>query len=100
MIQRKRFLFRLLAAAMVLLCVAAPLEQVRAVGAAAYIPGDIDGNFVVNRDDVVQLLLHVSMPDAFPIAVPADYTGDGNISREDVVQLLLHVSMPDAFPLA
>lgn len=67
---------------------------------ADMIPGDIDGNFVVNRDDVVQLLLHVSMPDAFPIAVPADYTGDGNISRDDVVQLLLHVSMPDAFPLA
>jgi len=64
------------------------------------IPGDIDGNFVVNRDDVVQLLLHVSMPDAFPIAVPADFTGDGTINRDDVVQLLLHVSMPDAFPLA
>ncbi len=64
-----------------------------------WIPGDVDGNMLVNREDVVQLLLHVSMPAAFPIAVPADYTGDGNVSREDVVQLLLHVSMPDAFPL-
>lgn len=66
---------------------------------ADMIPGDIDGNFVVNRDDVVQLLLHVSMPNAFPIAVPADFNGDTNVNRDDVVQLLLHVSMPDAFPL-
>lgn len=64
------------------------------------IPGDIDGNFAVNRDDVVQLLLHVSMPEQFPIAVPADFTGDGAITRDDVVQLLLHVSMPESFPLS
>ncbi len=65
-----------------------------------WIPGDIDGNFVVNRDDVVQLLLHVSMPAAFPVAAPADFTGDGAVTRDDVVQLLLHVSMPGAFPLS
>ena len=64
-----------------------------------YIPGDIDCNMLVNRDDVVQLLRHVSMPDAFPIEVDADFTGDGTVNRDDVVQLLLHVSMPDAFPL-
>ena len=67
---------------------------------ADIIPGDIDGNLLVNRDDVVQLLLHVSMPSAFPIAVPVDFTGDGAVTRDDVVQLLLHVSMPEAFPLS
>lgn len=65
-----------------------------------YIPGDIDGNGQVNRDDVVALLLHVSMPEAFPITIPADYNGDGLVTRDDVIQLLLHVSMPDAFPLS
>ena len=64
-----------------------------------YVPGDIDGNRVVNRDDVIQLLLHVSMPDSFSVKVPADFTGDGRVTRDDVLQLLLHVSMPDAFPL-
>jgi len=54
---------------------------------------------LVNRDDVVQLLLHVSMPEAFPLQVPADFTGDEIVNRDDVVQLLLHVSMPEAFPL-
>ena len=64
-----------------------------------YIPGDIDENGAVNRDDVIALLLHISMPATFPIAVPADFTGDGAITREDVLQLLLHISMPDVFPL-
>ena len=67
--------------------------------ASAAIPGDIDGSGEVNRDDVVTLLLHVSMPDAFPLTIPADYNGDGLVTRDDVIQLLLHVSMPDAFPL-
>ena len=65
----------------------------------SYIPGDINGNRTVNRDDVVALLLHVSMATEFPIEVPADFTEDGVVTREDVIQLLLHVSMPAAFPL-
>ena len=75
-------------------------SEVCTVCGTLYIPGDIDCNMLVNRDDVVQLLLHVSMPSAFPIEVSADFTGDGTVNRDDVVQLLLHVSMPDAFPLS
>ena len=63
------------------------------------IPGDIDGNEVVNSDDVVQLLLHISLPDMFPISTDADYTHDGVVNSDDVVQLLLHISLPDIFPL-
>ena len=66
---------------------------------ATYVPGDLDGNERVNADDVVALLLHVSMPEAFPITIPADYNGDGLVTRDDVIQLLLHVSMPETFPL-
>ena len=61
--------------------------------------GDIDGSDTVTTDDVVQLLLHVSMPDIFPIDAIADFNGDGFVTTDDVVQLLLHVSMPDIFPL-
>lgn len=67
--------------------------------AARYPKGDIDGDFKVTSDDVIQLLLHVSMPDMFPIVAEADFTGDGKITSDDVIQLLLHVSMPDMFPL-
>jgi len=64
-----------------------------------YIPGDIDGNREVNKEDVMQLLWHISFPDMFPIDVPADFTGDGKTDKEDVMQLLWHVSFPDMFPL-
>ena len=92
MIQRKRFLFRLLAAAMVLLCVAAPLEQVRAVGAAAYIPGDIDGDGAVTYNDAIYLLLHTMFSaERYPLkGSPADVDGNGTVDQEDAVYLLLH----------
>ena len=65
------------------------------------IPGDIDGNETVNTEDVVALLLHISMPDMFelPEGVSADFTGDALVTTDDAVKLLLHISMPDMFPL-
>ncbi len=64
-----------------------------------YLPGDIDLNKTVNRDDVMQLLWHISFPDQFPISTPADFNDDGKINRDDVMQLLWHVSFPDQFRL-
>ena len=64
-----------------------------------YKAGDIDINGAVDTDDVVQLLLHVAMPDIFSIETLADFTGEGSVTTDDVVQLLLHVAMPDLFPL-
>ena len=65
------------------------------------IPGDLDGNAKVTADDVVALLLHISMPDMFflPDGANTDYNKDGKVNTEDAVTLLLHVSMPDQFPL-
>jgi hypothetical protein len=62
-------------------------------------PGDLDGNEVVNTDDVFKLLLHVSMPNMFPVNGNADFTGDGVVTTDDVFRLLLHISLPDMFPL-
>ena len=65
-----------------------------------YIPGDINENRLVDRDDVMQLLWHISFPDKFPITAHADFKEDGKVNRDDVMQLLWHVSFPDKFPLA
>ena len=62
--------------------------------------GDIDGNELVTRDDVINLLLHVTMPNRFPLNAEADFDGDGRVTRDDVIRLLLHVTMPNRFPLA
>ena len=64
-----------------------------------YLPGDIDLNLTVDKEDVMQLLWHISFPDMFPIEVPADFTGDGIVDKADVMQLLWHISFPDMFPL-
>jgi len=65
------------------------------------IAGDIDCNGLVNTDDVVALLLYISMPDMFPLGsgVVADFTKDAVVNTDDAVTLLLHISMPDMFPL-
>lgn len=75
------------------------LTEAFEVQIVSYIPGDIDLNKTVNRDDVMALLWHISFPDRFPIGSPADFTADGTVSREDVMQLLWHISFPDRFPL-
>jgi len=61
--------------------------------------GDIDGNEQVTRDDVIRLLLHVTMPNRFPLDAEADFNGDTQVTRDDVIRLLLHVTMPNRFPL-
>ena len=63
------------------------------------VPGDITLNRVVDRDDVMQLLWHITFPDQFPIQVPADFNRDGAVNRDDVMQLLWHITFPDQFPL-
>jgi len=65
------------------------------------IPGDINRDEVVNTEDVVSLLLYISMPDMFPVedGVLVDFNEDDATTTEDAVQLLLHISMPDMFPL-
>ena len=64
-----------------------------------FVLGDMDGDFAVTRNDVICLLLHVTMPGRFPIDAEADFNGDGQVTREDVIRLLLHVTMPNRFPL-
>jgi len=64
-----------------------------------YIPGDIDLNKLVNRDDVMTLLWHITFPEDFPITVPADFNGDTKVNRDDVMALLWHITFPDEFPL-
>ena len=62
-------------------------------------PGDINNSAGVDADDAIALLLHISMPDQFPLAAPADFNGDGEVDAADVVNLLLHICLPDIFPL-
>lgn len=63
--------------------------------------GDINGDGLIDTEDAVSLLLHISMPQMFPLedGTTGDFTDDGLITTDDAVLLLLHVSMPEMFPL-
>ena len=74
-------------------------ETVCTVCGDLVIPGDVDENYEVNTDDVIALLLHVSMPAVFPVDAEVDFNGDGGVTTDDVIALLLYVSMPEMFPL-
>ncbi len=63
------------------------------------IPGDMDGNQLVDRDDVVLLLWHINFPDSYPIDAQADFIRDGVVNRDDVMYLLWHINFPDSYPL-
>ena len=75
------------------------LKTTFAVEVRAYREGDIDQNRVVDRDDVMLLLWHISFPKEFPITIPADFNQDGAVNRDDVMQLLWHITFPEQFPL-
>ena len=63
------------------------------------IPGDMDGDGVLDDRDVAQLLWHTLFPETFGIAGDADFTGDGLVDDKDVAYLLWHTLFPNAFPL-
>ena len=69
------------------------------VNIIAYYPGDIDGNTVVDKEDVMQLLWHVSFPEMYPISISADFNHDDLTDKEDVMHLLWHVSFPEMYPM-
>ena len=50
-----------------------------------YIPGDVNEDRLVDRDDVMQLLWHISFPEKFPVNVNADFKEDGKVNRDDVM---------------
>lgn len=69
------------------------------VEVVTHLPGDINLDNTVNRDDAMELLWHITFPDMFPISAPADFTGDGKVNRDDAMQLLWHITFPELFPL-
>ena len=57
-----------------------------------YVPGDMDGNGIVDFDDAVYLLLNLMFGDvSYPLSyAPADIDRNGIVDYDDAVYLLLH----------
>ena len=63
------------------------------------LPGDMNGDAVVNKDDAIYLLRHVVFPDKYPVTIEADINADNAVNKDDANYLLRHVVFPDKYPL-
>lgn len=63
------------------------------------IPGDVDGNEVMNTDDAIYVLYHTFTPNQYPTNQDCDFNGDGEINSDDAIYLLYHIMLLDKYPL-
>lgn len=66
---------------------------------SASLPGDMNGDGIVTKDDAIYLLRHVVFPDRYPVAIDADINADNTVNKDDAIYLLRHVVFPDRYPL-
>ena len=67
--------------------------------AAAVIPGDMNGDSLVNVDDAIYLLRHTFKPYDYPINQSDDVNGDGIPGVDDAIYLLRHTFKPEDYPI-
>ena len=60
-----------------------------------YIPGDINGDGVVNPHDLTRLLKYISGDDVTVVEKALDVNGDGNVNPHDLTRLLKYISGDD-----
>ena len=66
---------------------------------SAALPGDMNGDSIINKDDAIYLLRHVVFPDRYPVTIDADINADNFVNKDDAIYLLRHVVFPDRYPL-
>ena len=76
-------------------CGATRTETIPATGAPAYVPGDINGDGIVNSKDLTRLLKYVSGNDVEVNEAALDVNGDGVVNSKDLTRLLKYVSGND-----
>lgn len=66
----------------------------------ASLPGDIDGDNIVDNRDVEYLLWYTLFPNDYPLTAEADFDGNTVIDNRDVEYLLWHTLFPNDYPLS
>ena len=69
------------------------------VSSGNLIPGDMDGDNVVDNRDVEYLLWCTLFPDDYTVTGNADFNNDNAIDNQDVEYLLWHTLFPGEYPL-
>ena len=63
------------------------------------LPGDMNGDGVLDLSDAFCLLRHSLLPDRYGISRPGDVNGDGRVDSADAIRLLRHILDPSRYPL-
>jgi len=63
------------------------------------IPGDLDGNEKVDKDDAIYLLMNTFFPEDYPVSQNADFDGNGKVDKDDAIHLLMYTFFPEDYPL-
>lgn len=64
-----------------------------------FIPGDVDGNNVLELDDAIYLLYHINFKDSYRVNQPVDFDGNNAEELDDAIYLLYHVNFKEDYPL-
>ncbi len=65
----------------------------------AYVPGDFDGNELVDENDADYLLGYLLFPEWYPITIPGDLDGNEVVDENDADYLLGYLLFPEWYPL-
>ncbi len=65
------------------------------------LPGDIDGDYVIDVKDAMLLFQHSMLPEVFPVAYEGtlDFNNDGSVDINDALKLFQYALLPDMYPL-
>jgi GH24 family phage-related lysozyme (muramidase) len=63
------------------------------------IPGDVNGDETVTKDDAIYLLRHVLFPEKYVLTADGDIDKNGSVTKDDAIYLLRHVLFPEKYPL-
>ena len=59
----------------------------------------MNGDDIIDSDDVIYLLKYTLLPDIYPINQSGDMDGNGTVDSDDVIYLLKYTLLPDIYPL-
>ena len=61
----------------------------------SYLPGDINGDGIVNNKDVTRLMRHIKYQDVEVVKAALDVNGDGIVNNKDVTRLMRYIKYTD-----
>ena len=63
------------------------------------IAGDVNGDEIVDKDDAINLMMHIFFPDTYLVNQNVDFNNDKVVDKDDAIYLMMHIFFPDTYPI-